>query len=85
MADARRTPRPAAKEMAPTKTGAKDGEENSPRSRVVKNLSLRGGGPPAEAAASSAPNYGSRDRSYSADSTPSGKEMAPTNTGAEHW
>ena len=36
------------KEMAPTKTGAKDGGEKSPRSSSAKNLSLRRGGPSAE-------------------------------------
>ena len=35
---------PSSEEMAPTKTGAKAGEENSPRRGAVKNLSLRGGG-----------------------------------------
>ena len=30
-------------ETAPTKTGAKDGEENSPRSSVVKNPLPEGG------------------------------------------
>ena len=34
--------------MTPTKTGANDGEENSPRSRSTKNLSLREGKPPAD-------------------------------------
>ena len=37
------------KAMVPTKKGAKDGEDNSPRNSAVKNLSLREGGPPAEA------------------------------------
>ena len=32
-------------EMTPTKTGAKDGEDNLPRSGAVKNLSQRGGRP----------------------------------------
>ena len=32
-------------ESAPTKTGAKAGEMNSPRSSTVTNLSLRGVGP----------------------------------------
>ena len=35
-------------EMAPTKKGANEGKENSPRNSAVKNLSLRGRGPPAE-------------------------------------
>ena len=34
--------------MAPQKTGAKAKEENSPRSILAKNLSLRGGEMPAE-------------------------------------
>ena len=37
-----------AKETAPTRTGDADWEDNSPRGSAVKNLSLRGGGPPAE-------------------------------------
>ena len=36
------------KEMAPMHTGAKAGEENSPRRSLAKNLSLWGGVPPAE-------------------------------------
>ena len=39
---------PSGKEMAHTKKGAKVGAENSPRSSAAKNLSLRGGVPPAE-------------------------------------
>ena len=35
-------------ETAPTNTGAKAGEENSLRNVTAKNLSLKGGGPPAE-------------------------------------
>ena len=48
-------------EMAPTETGYKDGEENSPHSSAVKNLSLRGGGEcrPLSPVSSSAPDWDS--------------------------
>ena len=35
-------------DVAPMKTGDNDDEEKSPRRGSVKNLSLRGGGPPTE-------------------------------------
>ena len=38
--DVRRTPCAVAKEIAPTRTGDKDGEENSPNSNTVKSLTL---------------------------------------------
>ena len=71
-------------ETAPTNTGAKDRENNSPRSGAVANLSLRGEGRPLSTAASSAPNYGSGNGGRSADPTPSGEEMTPTKTGANN-
>ena len=71
------------KEMAPTKTGANDGEENSPRSSGVKKFSPRGEGRPLSPAAASAPNYDGGDGGRSADSPRSGKEMAPMKTGAK--
>ena len=43
--------------MAPTKTGTNDGEENSPRSRSVKEPLLEEGGRPLSPAASSASNH----------------------------
>ena len=70
--------------MAPTKTGAKDGEENSPHSGVLKNLSLRGEGHPLSPAASSAPKYCGSDGGRLAESTRSGEEMVPTKTGANN-
>ena len=39
---------PSGEETAPTNTGANAGAENSPRNSAAKNLSLRGGRPPAE-------------------------------------
>ena len=71
--------------MVPTKTGARAGEENSPRSTAVKKLSLRGEGRPLSPAASLTPNYGGGDGGRSADSTRSGKEMTPTKTGTNDW
>ena len=73
-------------DMAPTKRGAKDGEENSLRSRYATNLSLLGEGRPLplSPAASSAPNYSGDDCGRSVDSTCSGEEIAPTKTGANH-
>ena len=44
MVDVRRTPCAVAKEIAPTRTGDTDWEDNSPRRSAVKNLSLRGEG-----------------------------------------
>ena len=70
-------------EMAPTKTGANNREENSPRGGAVTNLSLRGEGRPLSPASSSAPNNGGGDEGRSAESTPGGKEVAPTKTGAK--
>ena len=68
--------------MAPRMTGAKDREENSPRSTAVrKNLSLRGEGRQPSTAASSPPNYGREYGGRSVDSPRSGKEMAPKKTG----
>ena len=70
--------------MAPTKTGAKDGEDNSLRSDAVKKLSLRGRGLPAESGGRiSAENYGSGDGGRSADSMRSGEETTPTKMGAK--
>ena len=68
--------------MAPTKKGANAGEENSPRSSLAKNLSLRGEGHPLSQVASLAPNYGG-DGGRSSDSSHGGEEMAPTKTGAK--
>ena len=64
------------------KTGAKDGEEKSPRSSASKNRSLRGEGRQLSPAASSAPNYGGGNGGLSADSMHNGEEMAPTKTSA---
>ena len=68
--------------MAPTKTGAKAGEDNSPRIGAVKNLSQRGRGPPADSGGLiGAKNHGSGDDGRSADSIRSGEERAPMKTG----
>ena len=70
--------------MAPTKTSAKDGENNSLRSDAVKNLSLRGRGLPAESGGlNGAENYDSGDGGRSGDSIRRGEEMASTETGAK--
>ena len=69
--------------MTPTNTGAKDGDENSLRSSVVYNLSLRGGGRPLRPAASSAPSHGGDDDGRLADSPHGGEDIAPTKTGAK--
>ena len=68
--------------MAPTKTGAKAGEENSLRNSSAKNLSLRGEGCPLSPPAASAPNYCGGDGGRLMDSTRSGEEMTPTKMGA---
>ena len=79
MADSTRS----AEDMVPTTTSTNDRDENSPRSSAIKKLSLRGEGRPLSLAAASAPNWGVGDGGRSADATPSGVEMAPTNKGSE--
>ena len=72
------------KEMAPTKKGANDGEENSPCNSAARNLSPSGGGLPAEAGGLIGAKSWRRRWGRSADSMRSGKEMAPTKTGANN-
>ena len=47
--------------LFPTKKGAIEGDENSPRNSAVKNISQRGEGYPLSPATSLAPHYGGGD------------------------
>ena len=75
---------PSGEETAPANTGARAGEENSPRRGAVKNLSLRERGPHSESGGRiGAKNYDSGDGGRSTESICSVKEMASTKSGAK--
>ena len=67
--------------MTTKETGANNGEKNSSRSSVVKNISLMGGEYPRSPAATLALNCGSDIDGDSADPLRSGKDMATIKTG----
>ena len=66
--------------MAPPEMGVNNQEKNSPRSSAVKNLALMVGWMPASPGAASEPNYCGSNGGGSADSTHSGKDVAPMKT-----
>ena len=64
--------------------GAKAGEKNSRHSSAVKNLSLKGGGPPAEPGGSVDAKLWQRRWQTFGGLPCSGKEMATTKTSANN-